>query len=91
MSLLYQPRTKRRHRLNGHYWDQIDPSRYSLPVAERAYEQEAVTLPHEALLVEPEQLRVVPDGVRRLQWHAAELMEWELSEPPQLAVAPPPE
>jgi L-glutamine:2-deoxy-scyllo-inosose/3-amino-2,3-dideoxy-scyllo-inosose aminotransferase len=91
MSLLYQPRTKRRHRLNDHYWDHIDPSRYSLPVAERAYEQEAVTLPHEALLVEPERLRVVPEAVLRLQRHAADLVEWELSEPPQLAEAPPPE
>jgi L-glutamine:2-deoxy-scyllo-inosose/3-amino-2,3-dideoxy-scyllo-inosose aminotransferase len=91
MSLLYQPRTKRRHRLNDHYWDQIDPSRYSLPVAERAYEHEAVTLPQEALLVNPDRVRLVPEAVRRLQRHAADLVEWELSEPPQLAEAPLPE
>jgi hypothetical protein len=34
---------------------------------------------------------VVPEAVLRLQRHAADLVEWELSEPPQLAEAPPPE
>jgi L-glutamine:2-deoxy-scyllo-inosose/3-amino-2,3-dideoxy-scyllo-inosose aminotransferase len=91
MSLLYQPRTKRRHRLNDRYWGQIDPSRYSLPVAERAYDHEAVTLPHEALLVDPDRLRLVPEAVRRLQRHAAALAEWERGAPPQLTAEPPPE
>jgi L-glutamine:2-deoxy-scyllo-inosose/3-amino-2,3-dideoxy-scyllo-inosose aminotransferase len=91
MSLLYQPHTKRRHRLDDNYWAEIDPSRYSLPVAERAYEHEAVTLPHEALLLEPDRLRSVAKAVRRLQRHADDLAEWERSEPPLLAGAPSPE
>jgi L-glutamine:2-deoxy-scyllo-inosose/3-amino-2,3-dideoxy-scyllo-inosose aminotransferase len=48
-SPLYQPQTKRRHRL-GAQWDEIDPARFDLPVATRAYTDEAVVIPHEVLL-----------------------------------------
>ncbi|CAN5515795.1 3-amino-5-hydroxybenzoate synthase [soil metagenome] len=91
MSPLYQPQTKRRYHLDDRYWREIDPTRYTLPVAEHAYHKEAVRVLHEALLAEPEQLRLVADAVRRLQEHAADLVDWERSKPRQLTEAPPPE
>jgi hypothetical protein len=91
MSPLYLPRTKRRHHLSDHYWEQIDPQNYKLPVAEHAYRNEAVRVLHQALLVERERLDGVGDAVHRLQQHAAELVEWERSAPSQLSEPPPPE
>jgi L-glutamine:2-deoxy-scyllo-inosose/3-amino-2,3-dideoxy-scyllo-inosose aminotransferase len=91
MSPQFQPQTKRRHRLDECYWAQIDPTRYTLPVAEHAFNNEAVRLLHEALLVEPQRLSAVPRAIRHLQEHAAELVNWEQSEPRQLAEPPPPE
>jgi L-glutamine:2-deoxy-scyllo-inosose/3-amino-2,3-dideoxy-scyllo-inosose aminotransferase len=47
-SPLYQPQTKRRYL--GAQWDEIDPARFELPVATRAYEEESIVIPHEVLL-----------------------------------------
>lgn len=76
-SPLYRPRTKRRHRLSEEYWDRIDPSRYSLPVAEHAYRNEAVRVLHQALLADPGELALVPEAVLRLHEHASDLVDWE--------------
>jgi L-glutamine:2-deoxy-scyllo-inosose/3-amino-2,3-dideoxy-scyllo-inosose aminotransferase len=65
-SPLYRPRTKRRHRLEEH-WERIDPSRFDLPVATRAYEQEAIVIPHEVLLAPWAELAAIPDTVERIR------------------------
>lgn len=78
-SALYQPQTKQRHHLNPAYWAAIDPSRFELPVARRAYESEAMVLPHEVLLAEREELLKLPEAVLRLREHAPRLAEWERS------------
>jgi L-glutamine:2-deoxy-scyllo-inosose/3-amino-2,3-dideoxy-scyllo-inosose aminotransferase len=62
-SELYQPRTKRRYRLDEDYWDRIDPSRFELPVAWRAHSDEAVVIPHEVLLSDWRSLRRLPEAV----------------------------
>lgn len=77
MSPLYQPQTKRRHRLDDEYWGWLDPTRYSLPVAEHAYRNGAVRVLHQALLADSEELLLVPDAVRRLREYASDLVEWE--------------
>ena len=62
----YQPQTKRRHHV-GDQWSQIDPTRFDLPVATHAYEEEALVLPHEVLLSEWKSLATVApaiEGVR---------------------------
>ena len=68
-SPFYQPQTKRRHRL-GDQWDQIDPRRFDLPVAKRAYEEEAVVVPHEVLLSDWEGLVSILDAVEWIRVQA---------------------
>jgi hypothetical protein len=66
----YQPQTKRRHRLDDQ-WNQIDPLRFDLPVAEHAYEEEAVVIPHEVLLSDWEDLAMIVEAVERVRDQAA--------------------
>jgi L-glutamine:2-deoxy-scyllo-inosose/3-amino-2,3-dideoxy-scyllo-inosose aminotransferase len=68
-SPLYQPQTKRRHRL-GEQWELISPARFDLPVATRAYESEAVVIPHEVLLADWDELSVLPDAVEQIRQRA---------------------
>ena len=84
-SALYQPATKRRHHLGPAYEEAIDPARFALPVAERAYETEAMVIAHQVLLADPVELEMLPEAVRRLQRHAPRLVEWERSAPSELA------
>jgi L-glutamine:2-deoxy-scyllo-inosose/3-amino-2,3-dideoxy-scyllo-inosose aminotransferase len=65
-SPLYQPQTKARHRLDSH-WNELDPTRFELPVATRAHAEESVVLPHELLLNEWQDLSVVADLVERIR------------------------
>jgi len=86
-SALLQPHTKRRHHLAEEYWLAIDPSRYRLPVAERAYRTEASILPHEVLLLPSSDLELVPKAIERLQRHAAALVDWQAAGLPTLEPA----
>jgi L-glutamine:2-deoxy-scyllo-inosose/3-amino-2,3-dideoxy-scyllo-inosose aminotransferase len=61
-SPFYQPQTKRRYKL-GDQWGQIDPARFELPVANRAYAKEAVVIPHEVLLTEWDELRAIVEAI----------------------------
>jgi L-glutamine:2-deoxy-scyllo-inosose/3-amino-2,3-dideoxy-scyllo-inosose aminotransferase len=65
-SSLYQPQTKRRYRV-GEQWAQIDPTRFELPVATRAYAEEAVVIPHEALLSEWHELSAFVDAIELIR------------------------
>jgi len=76
-SPLLQPHTKRRHRLSEEYWSRIDPSRYRLPVAERAHREEASILPHQLLLLPTADLDLVPAAIERLKRHASALHDWQ--------------
>lgn len=76
-SPLLTPHTKRRYRLNDEYWARIDPSRYSLPVAERAYRSEATILPHEILLLPQSELELLPAAIDRLRRHVSALRDWQ--------------
>lgn len=91
MSPLYQPRTKRRHRLDDEYWERLDPVRYSLPVAEHAYRNEAVLTLHQALLADTEEISLLPEAVRALREHASDLVGWEQQRLSRLDEAPVPE
>lgn len=77
LSPLYLPHTKRRYRLSDEHWRRIDPTRFELPVAERAHRSEAMIVSHQALLQESEELSVLPAAVRRLYDHAADLVDWQ--------------
>ena len=64
-SPLYQPQTKRRYQ--GAHWQEIDPARFALPVATRAYEEESVVIPHEVLLSDWSDLSAIVDVVELIR------------------------
>jgi L-glutamine:2-deoxy-scyllo-inosose/3-amino-2,3-dideoxy-scyllo-inosose aminotransferase len=71
---LYQPHTKRRYRISDEYWQAVDPARFDLPVARRAYE-EGVTLPHKVLL-DDDAIGAIADAIARLHQHRHALADW---------------
>jgi L-glutamine:2-deoxy-scyllo-inosose/3-amino-2,3-dideoxy-scyllo-inosose aminotransferase len=75
---LYQPHTKRRYRLSEGHWAEIDPTRFTLPVAERAY-AEGVSLPHRVLL-DDDAVDAVSDAIARLHHHRIALARWAKAE-----------
>lgn len=81
MSPLYRPRTKRRHHLSDHYWEALEPGRYSLPVAEHAYRHEAVRVLHQGLLTDSRGISQIPKAVEKLRGWLPELLDWERSLP----------
>ena len=79
MSALYQPQSKRRHRLGEKYWTAIDPGRHHVPVARRAYQQ-VVVFSHEVLLEAPADVLSIATAIERLRASADALRAWELGE-----------
>jgi L-glutamine:2-deoxy-scyllo-inosose/3-amino-2,3-dideoxy-scyllo-inosose aminotransferase len=72
-SPLYQPHTKRRHYLNEHYWEAIDPCRFTLPVCERAYCDEAVVIWQPFLLAGHGDMDQIATAVEKLYENRSEL------------------
>ena len=70
---LYQPHTKRRHNLNDSYWRDIDPSRFELPVCQKAFEDEAVVIWHSFLLAERADMDEIARAVEKLYDNRDEL------------------
>ncbi len=64
---LYQPHTKHRYRLSAAHWAAVDPARFELPVAARAY-RDGVLLPHKVLL-DDNAVATVGDAIARLHQH----------------------
>lgn len=64
-SPLYRPQTKRRHRLDAQ-WEQIDPTRFELPIATRAH-HEGMVIPHEVLLSDWDALSTIVDAVEHIR------------------------
>ncbi len=76
-SPLYQPHTKRRHRISEEYWQRIDPKRFELPVVERSAAEERVITSHVNLLLGPEAMEKVAEAVHKLYKNQKELREAE--------------
>lgn len=72
-SQLYQPHTKRRYHLNDEHWEAIDPTRYDLPVVQKAYEDEAVVMAHSFLLADRGDIEMIADAVEKLYNYRGEL------------------
>ena len=73
-SPLYQPHTKKRYRISDEHWEAIDPRRFRLPVAERAYREEAVLMSHQALLGTKQDIESIRDGVVKIRENLDELI-----------------
>jgi len=72
---LYQPQTKRRHRLNEEYWRAIDPSRFELPVCQKAFADEAVVIGHSFLLGDRADMDEVAKAVEKIYDNREELRD----------------
>jgi L-glutamine:2-deoxy-scyllo-inosose/3-amino-2,3-dideoxy-scyllo-inosose aminotransferase len=69
---LYCPQSKHRYMTNQRHWDELDPRRFSLPDAERAYQQ-SIVFPHWTLLGSCEDMQDIVEAVAKVRLHAAEL------------------
>lgn len=72
-SELYQPHSKKRYHLSDEHWTAIDPRQYDLPVAEKAFNDEAVIIPHSFLVAEQCEVDQVADAVEKLYNYRGEL------------------
>ncbi len=71
---LYVPLTKpARHKLNDEYWKNIDPSRFSLPVCERIYNEESVCIHHKVLMGTKEDMDKIIDAIKKIYVNTDEL------------------
>ena len=70
---LYRPHTKRRHSLNESYWQAIDPTRFALPVCEKAFLDECVSFSQPTLLSEEADMDQIAQAVEKLYANRAEL------------------
>ena len=71
---LYVPLTKpARHKLNDEYWKNIDPSRFSLPVCERIYNEESVCIHHKVLMGTKEDMDKIIDAIKKIYDNTNEL------------------
>jgi len=72
-SPLYQPHTKKRYRISDEHWRAIDPRRFRLPVAEKAYREESVLMAHPALLGTKQDMERIRDAVVKIRENLDEL------------------
>jgi L-glutamine:2-deoxy-scyllo-inosose/3-amino-2,3-dideoxy-scyllo-inosose aminotransferase len=63
---LYRPHTKRRHHLDEDYWKAIDPGRFEVPVSDKVFQLQSVTLAHRLLLANREDMEQIAEAVRRI-------------------------
>jgi L-glutamine:2-deoxy-scyllo-inosose/3-amino-2,3-dideoxy-scyllo-inosose aminotransferase len=63
---LYRPHTKKRHRLDEEYWKAIDPSRFKVPVSDKVFQHQAVTLAHRLLLASRKDMEQIAEAVQRI-------------------------
>jgi L-glutamine:2-deoxy-scyllo-inosose/3-amino-2,3-dideoxy-scyllo-inosose aminotransferase len=72
---LYRPHTKRRHHLSEKYWQAIDPTRFDLPVCQRAFEDEAIVIWHGFLRGEHADMDQIAAAVEKLYENREELRD----------------
>ena len=67
-----------RHKLSDQYWEDINPSRFSLPVCERIYNDESVCLHLKVLMGDKKDMDTIVDAINKIYQHADELKEVEI-------------
>ena len=70
---LYQPRTKRRYRLDDEHWAKIDPSRVHLPVCARITTQEGICTLHQNFLRDPSDMDAIAEAITKIYDNRDEL------------------
>ncbi len=72
---LYRPLTKRRHNLGKDHLKRIDPSRFKLPVCERAYREESVNFHQSMLLSKKADMKQIVEAIEKIRANSHELMQ----------------
>ncbi len=71
---LYVPHTKpARHKLNDTYWEEIDPSRFDLPVCNRIFFEESVCIHHKILLGTKADMDLIAEAIKKIYENAGAL------------------
>jgi L-glutamine:2-deoxy-scyllo-inosose/3-amino-2,3-dideoxy-scyllo-inosose aminotransferase len=72
---LYVPHTKpARHKLSEKYWEEIDPSQFSLPVCDRIHFEQSACIHHKILMGSSAEMELVAEAIRKVYDNASELM-----------------
>ncbi|MFO8058566.1 MAG: DegT/DnrJ/EryC1/StrS family aminotransferase [bacterium] len=71
---LYRPLTKRRYNINRDHWRKIDPSRFKLPVCERAFKEESVCFHHSILLGTRKDMDQIAEAVVKIRDNVDQLL-----------------
>jgi L-glutamine:2-deoxy-scyllo-inosose/3-amino-2,3-dideoxy-scyllo-inosose aminotransferase len=74
-SSLYQPHTKKRHRINDEYWAKINPPSYNLPATENMAANEAVVTSHCTLLLDPGDMDKIAEAIAKIHKNRDELKD----------------
>lgn len=71
---LYCPHTKPwRHKLSDAYFEQIDPTRFELPVCERVYGEESVCFHHTVLMGDTTDMDMILEAIEKVYSNADDL------------------
>ncbi len=72
---LYVPLTKpARHKLTDAHWDEMDPTRFNLPVCERIYDEESVCLHHKVLMGPQSDMDQIAEAISKIYDNVDELV-----------------
>ncbi len=71
---LYVPHTKpARHKLNDKFWENIDPSRFSLPVCDRIHYEESACIHHKVLMGPLSDIDMIAEAISKVWQQAGNL------------------
>ena len=71
---LYDPQTKKRHRISDKYFEGINPKRFQLPVATKAFHETSVCAHHKILLSTKEDMDKIAEAVLKIKDNVDELL-----------------
>jgi L-glutamine:2-deoxy-scyllo-inosose/3-amino-2,3-dideoxy-scyllo-inosose aminotransferase len=72
---LYRPQTKKRYHLSDEYWQEIDPTRFDLPVSKRIFEEESINIHHILLMGSKPDMDQVVEGIEKIRASSSALKE----------------
>jgi L-glutamine:2-deoxy-scyllo-inosose/3-amino-2,3-dideoxy-scyllo-inosose aminotransferase len=71
---LYRPLTKKRYNINKSHFRRIDPSRFRLPVSNKAYREESVCFHHSVLMGTKKDMDQIADAIVKIRENADQLL-----------------
>ena len=72
---LYKPQTKpSRYKIDERHWQEIDPTRFSLPVCEKIFHEQSVCFHHSVLMGDKNDLEMIADAINKIYKYTEELL-----------------